>query len=308
MDQVHIPTSESTARVPYLVIQPTPVSKLNETLERNPYQPPIPYPLRLNKEKLQDKYDIQIHKFLQIELDECMALADLGASINLMPLSVWKELMLLELLPTRMTLELANRSVSYPASIAEDVFVQVDKFMFPADFVTAAFLALDSIPPDIDNVIYDSKGDILFLETLLKDEPIVASSSLSHTPFGYIDFLLEETDVFLALDSIPPDIDNEIYDSEGDILFLESLLKDEPSKAEKSEINPVIREPSNTFLIGDEEIKFNPLKDIYDPVPIPRNEENNESEMETIMDEVSVFGFRIPYDREDFRALWCWEF
>ncbi|GJY85237.1 reverse transcriptase domain-containing protein, partial [Tanacetum coccineum] len=45
------------------------------------------------------------------ELDECLALADLGTSINLMPLSVWKKLLLPELTPTRMTLELANRSV-----------------------------------------------------------------------------------------------------------------------------------------------------------------------------------------------------
>ncbi|GKA87328.1 reverse transcriptase domain-containing protein [Tanacetum coccineum] len=59
------------------------------------------------------------------ELEKCMALADLGASINLMPLSVWKKLMLPELIPTRMTLELANRSIAYPAGIVEDVCVQV---------------------------------------------------------------------------------------------------------------------------------------------------------------------------------------
>nr|GEV22067.1 reverse transcriptase domain-containing protein [Tanacetum cinerariifolium] len=49
---------------PILVIQPAP--KTNEIPERNPQQPPIPYPSRLNKEKLQDKFDIQIHKFLQM--------------------------------------------------------------------------------------------------------------------------------------------------------------------------------------------------------------------------------------------------
>ncbi|GJZ57954.1 reverse transcriptase domain-containing protein, partial [Tanacetum coccineum] len=137
----------------------------------------------LNKEKLQDKSDIQVHKFLEMfkklhfnislaealalmpnstvlfkklleklgdpekfpipydfpELEKCMALADLGASINLMPLSVWKKLMLPELIPTRMTLELANRSVIYPAGIAEDVRVQVGKFTFPADFVVVDY-------------------------------------------------------------------------------------------------------------------------------------------------------------------------
>nr|GEV39453.1 reverse transcriptase domain-containing protein [Tanacetum cinerariifolium] len=63
------------------------------------------------------------------ELEECMALADLGASINLMPHYMWKHLMLPELVPTCMTLELANRSVAYPAGIAEDVLVQVDKML-----------------------------------------------------------------------------------------------------------------------------------------------------------------------------------
>ncbi|GJW56186.1 reverse transcriptase domain-containing protein [Tanacetum coccineum] len=66
---------------------------------------------------------------------KCKALADLGASINLMPLSVWKKLGLPELVSTRMTLELANRAICTPAGIARDVFVPVGKFTFPADFV-----------------------------------------------------------------------------------------------------------------------------------------------------------------------------
>ncbi|GJY23918.1 reverse transcriptase domain-containing protein [Tanacetum coccineum] len=66
---------------------------------------------------------------------KCKALADLGASINLMPLSVWKKLGLPELISTRMTLKLANRAICTPAGIARDVFVPVGKFTFPADFV-----------------------------------------------------------------------------------------------------------------------------------------------------------------------------
>ncbi|GJR78070.1 reverse transcriptase domain-containing protein [Tanacetum coccineum] len=66
---------------------------------------------------------------------KCKALADLGASINLMPLSVWKELGLPELISTQMTLELANRDIFTPKGIARDVFVPVGKFTFPADFV-----------------------------------------------------------------------------------------------------------------------------------------------------------------------------
>ncbi|GKB51901.1 reverse transcriptase domain-containing protein [Tanacetum coccineum] len=69
----------------------------------------------------------------------CNALADLGASINLMPYSVWKSLSLPELTPTCMTLELADRSITEPIGIAEDVFINVGKFQFPADFVVVDF-------------------------------------------------------------------------------------------------------------------------------------------------------------------------
>nr|GEU33315.1 reverse transcriptase domain-containing protein [Tanacetum cinerariifolium] len=66
---------------------------------------------------------------------KCKALADLGASINLMPLFVWKKLGLPKLISTRMTLELANRAICTPAGIARDVFVPVGMFTFLADFV-----------------------------------------------------------------------------------------------------------------------------------------------------------------------------
>nr|GEZ21809.1 reverse transcriptase domain-containing protein [Tanacetum cinerariifolium] len=66
---------------------------------------------------------------------KCKALADLGASINLMPLSVWRKLGLPDLIPTQMTLELANRAICTPDGIARDVFVPVGKFTFSADFV-----------------------------------------------------------------------------------------------------------------------------------------------------------------------------
>ncbi|GKE02800.1 reverse transcriptase domain-containing protein [Tanacetum coccineum] len=79
-------------------------------------------------------------------MDECLALADLGASINLMPLSVWKRLSLLELTPTCMTLELADRSITQPIGIAEDVYVKVGKFHFPADFIVVDFDADPRVP------------------------------------------------------------------------------------------------------------------------------------------------------------------
>ncbi|GKB41681.1 reverse transcriptase domain-containing protein [Tanacetum coccineum] len=143
--------------------------KLDVALKPNP-KPSIPYPSRLNDQKLREKANYQMLKFLQIfqrlhfdlsfadallhipkfastflipcdfpELVECLALADLVASINLMPLSIWKKLSLPELTPTRMTLKLANRSVAYPVGVAEDVFVKVGKFHFLADFVVVDY-------------------------------------------------------------------------------------------------------------------------------------------------------------------------
>nr|GEU57279.1 hypothetical protein [Tanacetum cinerariifolium] len=77
---------------------------------------------------------------------KCKALADLGASINLMPLSVWNKLGLPELIPTCMTLELANRAICTPAEIARDVFVSVGKFTFPADFFIVDYESDPRVP------------------------------------------------------------------------------------------------------------------------------------------------------------------
>ncbi|GJS44777.1 reverse transcriptase domain-containing protein [Tanacetum coccineum] len=70
----------------------------------------------------------------------------LGASINLMPLSIWKNLSLPKLTPTRMTLELADRSITRPKGVAEDVLVKVGKFHFPTDFVVVNFDADPRVP------------------------------------------------------------------------------------------------------------------------------------------------------------------
>nr|GEV43313.1 reverse transcriptase domain-containing protein [Tanacetum cinerariifolium] len=72
-------------------------------------------------------------------MDVSHTLADLGASINLMPLFIWKNLSLPELTPTQMTLELVDRSITPPKGVAEDVFVKVGKFHFPTDFVVVNF-------------------------------------------------------------------------------------------------------------------------------------------------------------------------
>ncbi|GJT30063.1 reverse transcriptase domain-containing protein [Tanacetum coccineum] len=65
----------------------------------------------------------------------CNALADLGASINLMPYSLYAKLSLETLKPTKMSVRLADRSFQYPVGIAENMLIEVGKFTFPADFV-----------------------------------------------------------------------------------------------------------------------------------------------------------------------------
>ncbi|GJT19541.1 reverse transcriptase domain-containing protein [Tanacetum coccineum] len=149
-------------------------------------KPTLPYPSRADKEKLREKDDLLASKFMEIfrnlhfelsfadallhmpkfapmfrkllndkdkiieltktPMNECLALADLGASINLMPLSIWKELSLPALTKTRMILELADRTISTPTGIAEDVFVKVGTFFFPADFVVVDYVADPRVP------------------------------------------------------------------------------------------------------------------------------------------------------------------
>nr|GEV49688.1 reverse transcriptase domain-containing protein [Tanacetum cinerariifolium] len=95
---------------------------------RDPIHRNIPYPSRMLNEL------------------KCKALANLCASINLMPLSVWKKLGLPELISTRMTLELANRAICTPAGIARDVFVSVGKFTFRADFFIVDYESDPRVP------------------------------------------------------------------------------------------------------------------------------------------------------------------
>nr|GEV63398.1 reverse transcriptase domain-containing protein [Tanacetum cinerariifolium] len=108
-------------------------------------------------EKLEDR-----GKFLIpcdfLELDECLALADLGASINLMPLSIWKKLFLPELTPTRMILELVDRSTTRLAGIAEDIFVKVGKFHFPTNFVVVDYVVDPRVPLILGRPFLRAKG------------------------------------------------------------------------------------------------------------------------------------------------------
>nr|GFC07195.1 reverse transcriptase domain-containing protein [Tanacetum cinerariifolium] len=173
---------------------------------------------------------------------ECLAFADLGASINLMPLSVWEGLSLPELTLTCMTLELADLSVSKPLGIAKDVSFKVGVFHFPADFVVVDFEPDPRVPLILErneaitynldqtvrysanyNQVTANKIDVIELAceeysqevlgflnvtdngTLTpQNDPIVSVTSPTLTLFGDSDFLLfEEADAFLGLEDDP---------------------------------------------------------------------------------------------------------
>ncbi|GJX89726.1 reverse transcriptase domain-containing protein [Tanacetum coccineum] len=244
-------------------------------------------------------------------MDVCLALADLGASINLMPLSVWKKLSLPELTPTCMTLELADRSISRPIGVAEDVFIKVGKFHFPADFVVVDFDADPRVPLilgrsflktgralidvyageltlrvgnkavtfNLDQTSrYSSNYDDISVNRIdvidvaceeysqevlgfsvsgnptPSTEPIVSTSSPTLTPFRDSDFLLEETDAFLAIkdEPISPENNDSYYDSEGDILLLEEFLNDDPSSPPLPPQELKVVEPKNEKSSIDE--------------------------------------------------------
>nr|GEU74101.1 hypothetical protein [Tanacetum cinerariifolium] len=104
-------------------------------------------------------------------MDVCHALADLGASINLMPFSIWKNLSLTELTPTRMTLELVDRSITHPKGVAEDVFVKVRNFHFSTNFVVVDFESDPRVPLILgrsflrtDRALIDVYGEEIILQ------------------------------------------------------------------------------------------------------------------------------------------------
>ncbi|GJR49225.1 reverse transcriptase domain-containing protein [Tanacetum coccineum] len=166
------------------------------------------------------------------KLVECLTLVDLGASIKLMPLSIWKKLSLPELTPTQMILELADRSTTSPSDIAEDVFVKVGKFHFLANFVVVDYVVDPRVPLILGRpFLRMARALIDFYEwqshSVFRSYPFYLFPSL--TPFEEGDFILEEIEACLTNDSIPPGIDDDDFDLEGDLLLLEKLLNDDPS-------------------------------------------------------------------------------
>nr|GEX55670.1 reverse transcriptase domain-containing protein [Tanacetum cinerariifolium] len=191
-------------------------------------------------------------------MDVCHALADLGASINLMPLSILKKISLPELTPTWMTLELANRYIIHPKGVAKDVFVKVgtralinvygeeitlrvndEAVTFNLNQITRYSSTYDDLSVNridiIDVAREEYAQEILgFSNNSLggnptsTSEPILYDSSPSLTPFEGSDFILEEIEAYHKDESISSEIDHADCDPEEDICLFEKLLNDEP--------------------------------------------------------------------------------
>nr|GEV16569.1 reverse transcriptase domain-containing protein [Tanacetum cinerariifolium] len=166
------------------------------------------------------------------EFGNCLALADLGASINLLPLSICKKLRLPTLNETKMVLELADRTISKPTGVAVNVFVKVGKFCFPIDFVVLDFILIYVYEgeiilrhdekslmlkcgdtPSISYNNFESLNKVDLIDATCEEysqevlgfsdivangnstpyyDPIVSNSSPTLTPFDESDFLLLE--------------------------------------------------------------------------------------------------------------------
>nr|GEW62040.1 reverse transcriptase domain-containing protein [Tanacetum cinerariifolium] len=252
------------------------------------------------------------------EFDNCLALADLGASINLMSLSIWKKLKLSTLNDTKMVLELADRTISKPTGVAENVFVKVGKFYFPADLVVLDFIADPRIPLILERPFLSTAHTIINVherEIILRQDNQSLTIQCGDTPsikkfkqINKIDFIdagesnSEEIENFLNDDSIPIGVENYEFNMEEDILFLERLLSEEPCPNPPmipNQTKPSIEEPEHSFSIGYEhfsttlvtkEVAESSTKNL---VPIPRECEvtsNNGSEsIEPIKDDYLVF-------------------
>nr|GEX95764.1 reverse transcriptase domain-containing protein [Tanacetum cinerariifolium] len=225
---------------------------------------------------------------------ECLALADLGRSINLMPLSVWNKLSLLDLYPMCMTLDLADHSISHPVGVAEDVsskrsFLKTERALIDVfeceltlrigkeaitfkldqtsrysanynDMTTNRIDVIDMACEEYSQEVLDLSDVIASGNPTPYYDPIVSTTSSSLTPFGNSDFLLEEVDAFLALKDDPtlPEVDQSYVDTEGDILLLEAFLNDYPSLPHRNQGNYLSQDlPPHleyTFLEGDDKL------------------------------------------------------
>nr|GEX35194.1 reverse transcriptase domain-containing protein [Tanacetum cinerariifolium] len=196
---------------------------------------------------------------------KCKALDDLGASINLMPLSVWKKLGLPELIPTRMTLELANRAICTPARIAKDVFFLVGKFTFPADFIIVDYKSDPRVPLILRRpflrtarALIDVHGE----EMILCDGDKRLTLNMRHDTFSYSNQPQKES----------VNLINVFNNSSED--FLEDLFSNQPSGNPTFSPHPELTSPkvnNDIFyseggnVLSEKSLDLDSTKDLHPP-------------------------------------------
>nr|GEY45393.1 reverse transcriptase domain-containing protein [Tanacetum cinerariifolium] len=191
-------------------------------------------------------------------MDERLALADLGASINLMPLSVWNKLSLPEISPNCMTLELADRSISQELTLpvgSKAVTFNLDQTSrYSTNYDAESINRIDVIDVACEEYSQEVLGFFMSGNPTPSTKPIVSISSPTLAPFGDSDFLLEETDAFLAIEDelISLEIDDSFYDLEGEILFIEEFLNNDPSSPPLTPQELKVVEPKNKKSSIDE--------------------------------------------------------
>nr|GEX92635.1 reverse transcriptase domain-containing protein [Tanacetum cinerariifolium] len=265
------------------------------------------------------------------EFNNCLALADLGGSINLMPFSIWKKLRLPTLNDTKMVLELADRTISKPTGVAENVFVKVGKFYFLADFVVLDFFADPRVPLILGRpflsiahaVINIFEREIIIrqnqqsLTIQCSDIPSVKKvkqiNKIDFINAGGKDFESEEIEDFLNDNSIPFGVEDSPFNMDEDILFLESLLRDDPIPPHliiPNQIKFPIEETNHSLNMGYEHFNTNLLtNDVAESstknlIPISNEciviSENRSQSIETINNNSSDFTIisNPPFDVE----------
>nr|GFC88904.1 reverse transcriptase domain-containing protein [Tanacetum cinerariifolium] len=156
---------------------------------------------------------------------------DLGASINLMPLSIWKKLRLPTLNDTKIVLELADRTISKPTGVAENIFVKCGD---TPSISYNNFQSLNKVDL-IDATCEEYSQEVLGFADVVSDEvstpyyePIVSNSFPTLTPFNESGFYVEEIENCLNDDSNSEEIEESEFDMKRDILILEAFLNNDP--------------------------------------------------------------------------------
>nr|GEZ38947.1 reverse transcriptase domain-containing protein [Tanacetum cinerariifolium] len=222
---------------------------------------------------------------------KCKALADLGASINLIPLSVWKKLGLPDLIPTRMTLELANRAICTPDGIARDVFVPVGKFTFPSDFVVVDYESDPRVPFILGRpflrtacALIDVHGE----EMILRDEDERLTLNMKHDTASYSNHPHRESVNLINIFNISSE-DSDLKDSidKTNLVNLDDLFVDPTPKMFTDEQPPDYSFPPRFDVYDDGILEIESDADkLYDDPFDSKGEKIKESEL--LIDELDL--------------------